>query len=116
MVAGAVNVLNGLLPALGGEIVEITPLLSADEAPGFLPTSRIAAVELGVALLLVGRGLLRGSRTAWALATGSAGLAALAPVTRGAVTVTGLLSSATLVLLLATRSAYRLRPPPLSRY
>ena len=108
---GAVNVVDGLVPALGGEIVELAPALRIPTIPGALPTSRVAAVELGVVLLLVGRGLLRGSRTAWALATGAAAVAALLPLVRGTLTVTGLLSAAALLLLLGTRRSYRFRPP-----
>ncbi len=68
-------------------------------------------MEIGALLLVVGRALLRGSRTAWALATGAVAIAALLPLLRGSVTVTEMLSLAALLLLLATRRAYRLRPP-----
>lgn len=97
--------LGGLTPNVLGELLEI----SASPRPASLLAGRAVLVQAGLVLLLTARLLGRGSRGAWTLATvGSAGVV-LAEVLRERLGPAGVLAGISLMLLVATRSAYRLR-------
>lgn len=97
--------LAGLAPNVLGELFE----LSVAPRPASLLAGRAVLVQAGLVLLLTARLLGRGSRGAWTLASvGSAGVV-LAELLRERVGVAGILAGISLLLLVATRSAYRLR-------
>lgn len=107
VLSGLANVVAGLFPeALTELLIDVT---GSDHRSALVLTGRVAAVELGLALLVLARWLARGSRQAWRLAVLLTALGAALGVVRGQVGVAILVSFAALVLLLATASAYRLR-------
>ncbi|MCU1673006.1 MAG: hypothetical protein JWN77_1119 [Frankiales bacterium] len=97
--------LAGLAPNVLGELFE----LSVAPRPASLLAGRAVLVQAGVVLLLTARLLARGSRGAWTLATVSSAAVVVAEVLRERLGLAGLLAGISLVLLVATRSAYRLR-------
>lgn len=102
---GLVSLLAGLAPDVLGELIE----LSKSPSPGSLLTGRVVLVQGGVVLLLTARLLARGSRGAWTVATAVSVAVLVAQVLRERVGLAGVLGGVSLVLLVATRSAYRLR-------
>lgn len=106
--AGAANIVTGLFPAVGVELVEVVSSVTAGGSRGPLLTGRVAAVELGFVLLVVARGLSRGSRSAWLLAVAGTAMGGVVGLVDGRVTLTGVLSVVALAVLVATRGAYRL--------
>lgn len=105
-ITGIVNAVSGLFPQVGVELAEITRL---GPRSGFVLTGRVAAVELGIALLVLALFLARGSRQAWWLAVLLTTVGTLLSVLRGHLSIAVVLSALALVLLLATRSTFRLR-------
>ncbi len=104
-VSGLSALLAGVAPAVLGELLE----LSASPNPASLLAGRAVLVQAGLVLLVTARMLARGSRGAWTLATAASAGVVLAEVLRERVGLAGLLAMCSLVLLGATRSAYRLR-------
>ena len=104
--AGAANVLTGLVPELSSDLAA---LAEVDPASSLVLTGRVAAVEVGLALLVLARALARGSRRAWWLAFVLTTVAAGLGATRAQVSPTVLLTVLAAVLLLLTRSSFRLR-------
>ncbi len=101
-VTGLAALLVGVAPAVLGE-------LSASPNPGSLLAGRAVLVQAGLVLLVTARMLARGSRGAWTLATAASAGVVLAEVLRERLGLAGVLAGCSLVLLVATRSAYRLR-------
>lgn len=102
---GLTALLAGLVPALMGELLELT----GSPTPGSLLAGRVVLVQAGLLLLLTARLLGRGSRGAWTVATGSSVGVLVAEVLRERLGPAAVLAGLSLVLLLSTRSAYRLR-------
>lgn len=102
---GLLALLAGLAPTVLGELLE----LSKTPAPGSLLAGRVVLVQAGVVLLLTARLLARGSRGAWTVATAASAGVLVAQLLRERVGPAGVLAGLTLVVLSATRSAYRLR-------
>lgn len=102
---GLTALLAGLVPALLGELLELT----GSPAPGSLLAGRVVLVQAGLLLLLTARLLGRGSQGAWSVATASSVAVLVAEVLRERLGPAGALAGLSLVLLLSTRSAYRLR-------
>lgn len=102
---GLAALLAGAVPALAGELLELT----GSPTPGSLLTGRVLLVQAGLLLLLTARLLGRGSRGAWGVATASSAAVLLAEVLRERLGPAGVLAGLSLVVLLSTRSAYRLR-------
>ena len=79
-------------------------------------TSRVAAVLAGVALLLLGRGLWRGKRTAWGLATALLAGSFLVHLLKGLDLEEATVSGAILGVLVLSRREFRaLSDPPTMR-
>lgn len=106
LLAGFVNLVTGLFPDVRGELIELT---GADPRSSLVLTGRVAAVELGVVLLVLAQWLARGSRQAWRLAVLLTALGTFLGLVRGHVSVTVIISATALALLLITDDAYRLR-------
>lgn len=104
-VTGLVALLAGVAPGLLGELLE----LSASPSPASLLTGRAVLVQTGLVLLVTARLLARGSRGAWAVATAASAGVLVAETLRERLGLAGVLAACSLVLLVATRSAYRLR-------
>ena len=102
---GLTALLAGLVPALLGELLELT----GSPTPGSLLAGRVVLVQAGLLLLLTARLLGRGSRGAWSVATASSVGVLVAEVLRERLGPAGVLAGLSLVLLLSTRSAYQLR-------
>ncbi len=103
---GIANAATGLFPWVGVELAEFT---GAGPRSRLVLTGRVAAVELGIALLVLARFLARGSRQAWRLAVLLTAVGALLSLPRGHVSIAVVLSALALVLLLLTRDTFRLR-------
>ena len=103
---GVANAMTGLFPQVGVELAELT---GADPRSGIVLSGRAAAVELGVALLVLARFLSRGSRQAWRLAVLLTVAGILVGLVRGHASIAVVLSAVALVLLLGTRGTFRLR-------
>jgi phosphatidylglycerol lysyltransferase len=104
--------ITGLLAVLGGlapdALLELTEL-SGPSGNGALLAGRALLLELGVLLLLIAQRLDRGSRAAWRAATlGSAGVV-LVEILRGRLSLVVALAAVSLLALLGTRGAFRLR-------
>lgn len=97
--------LAGLVPNVLGELFEI----SASPNPASLLAGRAVLVQAGLFLLLTSRLLARGSRGAWALAAAASAAVVIAELLRERLGPAGVLAGTSLLLLLVTRSAYRLR-------
>lgn len=102
---GALAVLGGLAPSSLVELVELSPSTSTS---GLL-IGRAVLVELGAVLLITGRMLGRGSRAAWLVAAAASLGVLLAEVLRERLGLVALLAAASLLSLLVSRSAFRLR-------
>lgn len=102
---GVAALLAGLAPKVLGEVLEV----SAPAHPASLLAGRAVLVQSGLVLLLTARLLARGSRGAWTLATAGSAAVVLAEALRERLGPAGVLAGISLLLLLATRSAYRLR-------
>lgn len=103
-VTGLSGVLAGLLPPAFGELLEIGGSPSA----AALSVGRAVLVQAGLLLLLNARLLARGSRAAWMLATAASSGLVVAEVVRERFGLVGGLGGCSLILLLVTRSAYRM--------
>lgn len=102
---GLTSLLGGLVPAALGELLELT----GSPTPGSLLAGRVVLVQAGLLLLLTARLLARGSRGAWTVATASSAAVLVAEVLRERLGPAGVLAGLSFVLLVSTRSAYRLR-------
>ena len=102
---GALAVLGGLAPGSLVELVELSPSTSTS---GLL-IGRAVLVELGAVLLITGRMLGRGSRAAWLVAAAASLGVLLAEVLRERLGFVTLLAAASLLSLLVSRPAFRLR-------
>ncbi|MGB3829099.1 MAG: DUF2156 domain-containing protein [Ornithinimicrobium sp.] len=105
---GIANAVTGLFPQVGVELAELT---GATTRLGIVLTGRVAAVELGIALLVLARFLARGYSQAWRLGVLLTALGTLLGLLRGHITIAVLLSAVALMLLLMTRDTFRLRGP-----
>lgn len=103
---GFANAATGLFPMVG---VELAKLTGARPRSGLVLTGRVAAVELGIALLVLAWFLARGSRQAWRLALLLTAAVTLLSFLHGHISIAVVLSALSLLLLLFTRSAFRLR-------
>ncbi len=109
--AGLIDLVSALVPRLGGTfgvLVRFAPHVVT-------PAAHLLLVPVGVVLLLTSRGLARGNRRAWRLATGLLGLSVLLQLLRGpdygAAVLTGLLA----IALIARRDDFRHRGDPAAR-
>lgn len=112
LVPTALVALTGLLAILGGiaprALLELTEL-SAPSSTARLLAGRALLLELGVLLLLIAQRLARGSRAAWRAATlGSAGVL-FVEILRARLSLVVALAALSLLALLVTRGAFRLR-------
>lgn len=104
-VTGLLALLAGLAPTALGQLLE----LSTSSSPRSLLAGRVVLVQAAVVLLVTARLLARGSRGAWSLATAATAGVVLADLLRERISAASVLAAATLLVLLATRRAYRLR-------
>ncbi|HUY46713.1 MAG TPA: hypothetical protein VMV92_13415 [Streptosporangiaceae bacterium] len=99
-IGGLVDLVSALVPHLG--LTRFAPQVVS-------PAAHVLLVPAGVLLLITSRGLARGNRRAWRLATGLLGLSVLLQLLRGpdyaAAIVTGLVAMA----LIARRDDFRRR-------
>jgi len=102
---GLASLLGGLFPSVLGQLRELT----GSPTPGSLLAGRVVVVQAGLLLLLTARLLARGSRGAWTAATTASAGVLVAEALREHLGPAGVLAGLSLVLLLSTRSAYRLR-------
>jgi phosphatidylglycerol lysyltransferase len=112
LVPTALVAITGLLAVLGGlaprALLELTELSTPSSEAQLLP-GRVLLLELGVLLLLIAQRLARGSRAAWSAATlGSAGVL-LVEILRAHLSLIASLAAVSLLALLVTRGAFRLR-------
>lgn len=101
---GALAVLAGIAPRTFTELTE----LAATPAAARVQSGRALLLELGVLLLIIGRQLARGSRTAWNAAMLASLGVLLVEVLRERVGLVAALAALTVFTLAVTRSAFRL--------
>jgi lysylphosphatidylglycerol synthetase-like protein (DUF2156 family) len=112
LVPTALVAITGLLAVLGGlaprALLELTEL-SAPSAEAQLLAGRSLLLELGVLLLLIAQRLARGSRAAWRAATLASAGVLLVEILRARLGLVLAVAALSLVVLLGTRGAFRLR-------
>ncbi len=105
---GLIDLVSSLVPRRWLTLGPLTPHI-------FTPTAHVLLVPAGVLLMITSRGLSRGNRRAWRLATGLLGLSVVLQLLRGpdyaAAIGTGLLATA----LIARRDDYSHRGDPSAR-
>jgi lysyl-tRNA synthetase, class II len=105
--AGLADLASALVPRLGGLAWLAPPVLS--------PAAHILLVPSGVVLLITARGLARGSRRAWQLATGLLGLSVLLQLLRGPDYAAAILGGLLAIALVARRADFRYLGDPAAR-